>query len=108
MITELNTVIFSQALVDRLLAASDFYDRMPEFGHLKSRVDLGRTAGQALKSCRGCQQHKASYQVFTEFAKALLALPADRLQALKNYTGIAKLQYQGLNRLTGKYEVKIL
>lgn len=108
MITELNTVVFSQALVDRLLAAPDFYSRMPEFGHLKSRVDLSRTAGKALRSCRGCQQHRAEYQVFTEFAKAMLSLPADRLQAFKTYAGIARLQYQGLNRLTGKYEVKII
>lgn len=102
---ETGPVSLSQKLVDSLIAKPDFYSRMPEFGHIKSRVDAAKVA---FTGCRNCKQRRAEYQVFAAFSEALLSLPADRLQAFKNYAGITKIQYQGFNRLTGKYEVRIL
>lgn len=103
--TEVVPVALSQKLVSSLIARPDFYSRLPEFSHIKSRVDAAKAV---MTGCRSCFQRKADDQVFAAFSAALLSLGTDRLQAFKNYAGIVKIQYQGFNRLTGKYEVKII
>ena len=103
--TEDTPVSFSQKMVDALVARPDFYSRMPEFGHIKSRVDAAKIVSTG---CRNCKQRKAEYHVFTAFSEAMLSLGADRLQAFKNYAGVTKIQYQGFNKITGQYEVKLI
>lgn len=98
-------VILSQKMVDSLIAKPDFYSRMPEFGHIKSRVDAARVAQ---KGCRSCSKRRSEQQLFAAFSAAFLSLPPERLQAFKNYAEVTRIQYQGLNRLTGKYEVRII
>ena len=100
-----NPVIVSQKLVNSLLARPDFYSRMPEFGHMKSRIDMAKIKPAR---CRNCHQSRAEYDIMVAFSQSLLALPPDRLQALKSYAGITRLQYQGFNSKTGKYEVRII
>ena len=103
--TETAPVAFSQKFVDSLVARPDFYSRLPEFSHIKTRVDAAKAVSTG---CRNCQKRKADYQIFAVFSTALLSLGADRLKAFKSYAGVTRIQYQGFNRLTGKYEVKII
>lgn len=105
MAVETMPVMLSQRMVDSLVARPDFYSRMPEFSHIKTRVDAAKMVDTG---CRNCQKRKAEYQIFAAFAAALLSLQADRLQAFKKYAEVTTIQYQGFNRVTGKYEVKIL
>ena len=98
------TLLVSQRLIEELTRRPDFYPVMPEFAHLKQIASIRAAA----PGCRTCKGRKIEQHMFAAFGATLMSLPPARVERLKQYAGAAKLQYQGLNRTTGKYEVRIL
>jgi hypothetical protein len=98
-------VLLSQRLLDSLMADQAFLAAMPEFAHIRTQSDAARLASTG---CRSCPKRRIEYAAFAAFQAAVMSLQTDRLDVFKGFAGATKIQYQGLNRLTGQYEVRIV
>ena len=91
-----------QADAQALMRKPGFLDRMPEFVELASRPELRPRPG----ACRGCARRRIERDVFSHFIGIASRLNPEALARLKSELGLEAFMYYGLNRTTGKYEMR--
>ena len=90
-----------QADAQALMSKPGFLSRMPEF------AELGKPATKSRPTrCRGCARRRAERNVFSHFIGIVSRLKPEAIDRLKAELGIESFMYYGLNRTTGRYEMR--
>ena len=95
--------ILSQGLIYGLMRRPDFFDKLPEFSQMRTMTTKLDKAGM-----RCCVKRTIQYNIFAAFTTVLTSLSQPALARFKAYAGIDSLQCQWFNRVTGKYDIRVI
>lgn len=81
-------VILSQGHVSRALADAAFYQKLPEFRPLQSKLQAMHVDLASNRGCSSCKRRRASVNLFADFLAITRSLPQESVNALKAYLGV--------------------
>jgi hypothetical protein len=101
----MGVAIVSQRMIADLLRRPDFFDRLPEFASVRPVQERLVKAGPG---CRSCGKRVLQHDMFGEFLKTLMQLSPAGLARFKAYAGVDSIQCQWFNRVSGRYEIRVI
>lgn len=99
--------MLSLATANRCLKDENFYNVLPEFLALKLEVKALAQSPQRT-GCSSCAQRKKFHNIGIKFMYIVQSLSPTSLAKFKSFLGVEKLMYQGLNKSTNKFEVRVI
>ena len=100
------TIVGAQ-MVARAMADSQFFNQLPEFIPLLTKLRAAkipvRTGG-----CGACHQHRLAVNTYQEFISTLSVLNEDGQRRVKAYFGIPSLMYNARDPVTGRIALRII
>ena len=99
--------MLSLSTANRCLRDESFFSILPEFSSLKMEL-AASAAAQRTGGCSSCAQKKKFHNIGIKFMYIVQSLPPTSLAKFKHFIGAEKLMYQGLNKSTNKFEVRII
>ena len=101
--TILNPAMTASALVDE-----KFYQQVPEFIPMKSKLTAMRVQTAPSRGCSGCAKTRIQRSMHNEFLTLIQALSPEAVQRLKAYFKITQLMLNTVNPITNQVGVKLL
>ena len=99
--------MISLSTANRCLADEKFYTVLPEFSSLKLEMNSLSKSSQRT-GCSSCMQKRKFHNIGIKFMYIVQSLSPASLAKFKNFLGVEKLMYQGLNKSTNKFEVRVI
>ena len=100
--------MLSLSTANRCLRDESFYSLLPEFTALKMEMVASSPTAQRTGGCSSCAQKKRFHNIGIKFMYIVQSLSPTSLAKFKHFVGAEKLMYQGLNKSTNKFEVRII
>lgn len=95
--------ILSMAMAEQAVNSQQFRATFPEYAQLVQQMVERKKAPAQKKKCGGCGAAKASLNVFKDFVRITLTLPADKRRQFRNFFG-GPVSITAQHRTTGKIQ----
>ena len=101
----MSRTILSADHVRKALSDPKFFDMMPEFSALKSKLDTMKKAPTKY-GCSSCREKRLRSSLHSDFVTTLNSLPTSALQRFKKYLGSDELLINAYDTKSGKTVLK--